>query len=193
MKSKLNSIENNSSETKHNWFAYLLYIPILLFGLFVVLFMSLAAYFQNKGFRKTTTSTTPKPSAKKSTIKKKISSPKPILVENDKLKLHHYFAGAIRFGPEYYSIKSTPQVETLENTIYGDWFYKIETGFFLQKWNSIQEANADLIFINSEELQVTTLYVNIPSVFWDMNKLSEKEFTLTCYSGSEKLVYKVDL
>ena len=86
-------------------------------------------------------------------------------------------------GPEYYGLKSEPKIQEIESGIYGDWFYKTDSGIYLQKWNSMKVPNTDLIFIEFKNLNVLTIKSNIDSVNWKVEKKVEK-LIISDYSGS---------
>lgn len=106
-----------------------------------------------------------------------------IYIENYQLKIYRIYAGEIRMGPEYYGLKSEPKIQEIESGIYGDWFYKTETGIYLQKWNSIKVPNTDLIFIDFKNLNVLTIKSNIQSVNWKIEK-KNGELIFSDYIGS---------
>ena len=91
-----------------------------------------------------------------------------IFLNSENLIIYQKFAGEIRFGPEYLELKTDPIIIDLSNKIFGDWFYRTSNGVFLQEWNSIRNANTNLIFIDFTNQIFTTLHKNIESVFWNI-------------------------
>jgi hypothetical protein len=115
------------------------------------------------------------------------------LSKNNELIIYQKLIDEIRFGPEYIKIRTEPKIENLENSIFGNWVYKTESGFFLQKWNTIKTAETNLIFINSKNLNIEIIKENIPSVLWEMKRLKNGIFELNCNTGNEELKYEIKL
>lgn len=93
-----------------------------------------------------------------------------IFLNSENLNIYQRFEGEIRFGPEYLQLKTEPSIQEFYGKIFGDWFYKTSDGIFLQEWNSLQNANSNLIYIDFKELKFITLQKNIESVFWNMSE-----------------------
>ena len=95
-------------------------------------------------------------------------------LNSESLNIYQKFEGEIRFGPEYLQLKTEPIIQEFNGKIFGNWFYRTSSGVFLQEWNSLQNANSNLIYIDFKKLKFITLQQNIESVFWDMSE--NKEF-----------------
>ena len=93
-----------------------------------------------------------------------------IFLNSEKLNIYQRFEGEIRFGPKYLQLKTEPSIQEFYGKNFGDWFYKTSDGIFLQEWNSLQNANSNLIYIDFKELKFITLQKNIESVFWNMSE-----------------------
>lgn len=106
-----------------------------------------------------------------------------IYIEGNGLTIYRIFAGEIRMGPEYFLLKSEPQIPKIESDFYGDWFYKSDSGIYLQKWNTTKDANTDLIYIAFENFNVTTVKSNITSVSWTVEKIGDK-LSVNDYAGN---------
>ena len=91
-----------------------------------------------------------------------------IFLNSENLIIYQKFAGEIRFGPEYFELKTDPIIIDFNNKIFGDWFYRTSNGVFLQEWNSIKNANTNLIYIDFTNQSFITLHKNIESVFWNI-------------------------
>lgn len=104
-----------------------------------------------------------------------------LLAEKNNVQVFHKWIGEIRFGPELFALKSTPKIEFLETGIYGEWNFIYKNFIFLQKWNSEKNADANIIQINTETLEITTIKKNILSVFWEAKVIHENqiEFNFT--------------
>lgn len=96
-----------------------------------------------------------------------------IFLNTSKITIYQRFIGEIRFGPVYLELKSEPEIEELNDKIFGDWFFRTQNGVFLQQWNSINEANTNLIYLNFHKLELKTICENIKSVFWEMREVSD--------------------
>lgn len=115
------------------------------------------------------------------------------LTQAGPLQLWLKVKGEIRFGPGYFHLKSEPPVEYLTDKTFGDWFFHLGDGILLQEWNSTSTPNTNLLYISAETLEVQVIVSNIPSVIWDIVKETNGNYTLTCNTGSEKLVYDIEL
>ncbi|EJF10135.1 hypothetical protein [Pontibacter sp. BAB1700] len=109
------------------------------------------------------------------------------------LKLYQKYNGEVRFGPAYFLLKSEPFIYGLSDKVYGDWFFQYGEGLFLQQWNSIDTPNTNLLFINSETLELSIIEKNVPSVLWEMVKIDNKSVQLNCDTGREILKYRIDI
>lgn len=114
----------------------------------------------------------------KSTHLKSYDNSKPwaIMVFHQGTRIRSKYAGEIRFGPAFLHLKSEP-INVFGNQFFGDWFYKTQQGIYLQLWNSnpIKEgvhtkANNDLLFLNTETKELTTIKKGIPSFFWSIEE-----------------------
>src|SRR5690606_23614753 len=111
------------------------------------------------------------------------------LTETNRLKLYQQYAGEIRFGPVYLKLKSNPHIATLERKLFGDWFFCYQSGIFLQQWNSTDNANTNLIFIDTDNLEVKVIIKNIPSVLWKIVETENKTLELICDIGKKILTF----
>jgi hypothetical protein len=109
------------------------------------------------------------------------------------LTIFQKFKGEVRFGPAYLTLKSEPSIPELKNEIFGDWFFQYKNGLLLQKWNSTDKPDTDLIFIDSESLLSQTIEKKIPSVLWDIVETEDKILQLHCDTGREILTYKIEI
>ena len=96
-----------------------------------------------------------------------------IFLNSEYLNIYQRFEGEIRFGPEYLLLKTEPSIQEFYGKIFGNWFYKTSEGVFLQEWNSLKNANSNLIYIDFKKLKFITLQENIKSVFWNMSEDNE--------------------
>lgn len=112
-----------------------------------------------------------------------------IMTSFSELKILSKYKGELRFGPTYLHIKTEPK-NIFNETFFGDWFYKIETGVYLQKWNSIplkdgvhMEVNNDLFFFNVIENKIKTIEPDIKSFFWKIEKSKNNDLVLISNNG----------
>jgi hypothetical protein len=112
-----------------------------------------------------------------------------IFTQSTGIILYQQYAGEIRFGPYYLFLKSTPTVVGLEGKIFGDWFFSYKDRIFLQQWNSLQKADANLLCINTITLELAVIEANIPSVFWSITVKSNNTFSLECTTGYGVVFY----
>ena len=91
-----------------------------------------------------------------------------IFLNSENLIIYQKFAGEIRLGPEYFELKTDPIIIDFNNKIFGDQFYRTSNGVFLQEWNSIKNANTNLIYIDFTNQNFIRLHKNIESVFWNI-------------------------
>ena len=96
-----------------------------------------------------------------------------IFLNSEYLNIFQRFEGEIRFGPEYLLLKTEPTIQEFYGKFFGNWFYKTSSGVFLQEWNSLKNANSNLIYIDFKKLKYITLHKNIKSVFWNMYEDNE--------------------
>jgi len=142
------------------FFAIIFYPFVLLFSIFIILYIIIRSCFSST-----------KVTAEYEPISMKNYS---IYLEINDLKIYSIYAGEIRMGPVYLGFKSEPRIQEIETGIYGDWFYKTETGIYFQKWNSTKNPNADLVFIDFKNLNVQTIKSNISSVNWKIECINGK-------------------
>jgi len=116
-----------------------------------------------------------------------------VLASINDLKIQQKFLHEIRFGPAYFELKSEPNIQSLENKTFGDWFYRHKTGVLLQQWNSTATPNTNLIFIDAETLVLRTIKENIPSVLWALTETEDNMLQLDCDTGQEILTYKIEI
>lgn len=109
------------------------------------------------------------------------------------LKIFQKFEGEIRFGPAYFALKSDPTIRGLQGDRFGDWFFQYQNGIFLQKWNSIDRPNTNLLFVDSDTRETLTIEKNIPSVLWNIIETVDKTLELKCDTGQEIITYKIDI
>jgi len=114
-----------------------------------------------------------------------------LLVENDNFKIFYKWIGEIRFGPELFALRSTPKIEFLETGIYGEWSFVYKKFIFLQKWNSEKNADAAIIQINTETLEVATIKENILSVFWEAKVIQENEIEFNFTNINKRFTYNL--
>jgi hypothetical protein len=115
-----------------------------------------------------------------------------ILTETNRIKLYQQYSGEIRFGPVYLKLKSNPHIGTLNGSLFGDWFFYYQNGIFLQQWNSTENANTNLMFVNTDNFEAKVIIKNIPSVYWKIVEKENKNFELICDTGKEILTYKIN-
>ncbi|WP_277632471.1 hypothetical protein [Avrilella dinanensis] len=101
---------------------------------------------------------------------------KTIFVNTEHLTIYQNFAGEIRFGPEYITLRSEPEIKELQNKIFGVWFYRTERGIFLQQWNSLAKPKSNLVYIDFQVLKFKIIETEIDSVSWEMKKDKDNFF-----------------
>ncbi|SHJ23842.1 hypothetical protein SAMN04488096_1164 [Mesonia phycicola] len=99
-----------------------------------------------------------------------------ILTSFSELKILKKYAGELRMGPGFFHIK-TESNNIFGKEFYGDWFYRIENGIYLQKWNSNPikngirtKADNDLIFYDRIKNEIRIIETGIESFHWKMEK-----------------------
>lgn len=112
-------------------------------------------------------------------------------------KIYSKYAGELRFGPAFIHLKSAPE-NAFGRDFYGDWFYRVDNGVYLQKWNSNPvetgvhtKANNDLVFYNHTDNTVETIKKGIKSFHWNIEKNSEG-LTLVADNGKRKESIKIE-
>ena len=116
-----------------------------------------------------------------------------LLTQAGQLKLWLKDIGEIRFGPGYFHLKSEPPIEYFTDKTFGDWFFHLGDGILLQEWNNVRTPDTNLVYISSETLELQVILSNVPSVQWDIVQETNGSYTLTCNTGSENLVYQVEV
>ncbi|ESU22788.1 hypothetical protein FSS13T_25280 [Flavobacterium saliperosum S13] len=176
-----------------NILVILSYPIIIILGLCFMLIMLLFSLFQSifSSKKENTIETIPEiiPRINQSSWENQWS----IFTSTNQIKLYQNFIGEVRFGPVYLNIKSEPSIQKLSGKIFGDWFYQYQNGIFLQQWNSIDKANANLIFINPENFEMEIIKQNIPSVLWKMKRNENESLELICDTGNEILKYEIEV
>lgn len=109
------------------------------------------------------------------------------------LKIEQKFIDEIRYGTAYFELKSKPNIQSLKNKTFGDWFYRHKTGVLLQQWNSTVSPDTNLMFIDAETLELRTIKENIPSVLWTLTETEDEALQLNCDTGREILTYKIEI
>lgn len=115
-----------------------------------------------------------------------------LLVENSNFQIFHKWIGEIRFGPELFALESIPKIEFLETGIYGEWNFTYKNFIFLQKWNSEKNADANIIQVNTETLEITTIKKNILSVFWEAKVIQENEIEFNFTNINKRFIYNLE-
>ena len=115
-----------------------------------------------------------------------------LLVEKNNFQVFHKWIGEIRFGPELFALNSIPKIEILEIGIYGDWSFTYKNFIFLQKWNSEKNADATIIQIDSETLEVKTIKENILSVFWEAKVIQENKIEFHFTNINKRFIYNLE-
>lgn len=161
--------------------------PIIIFaGLITMLFVGLFSIFQNL--------TKTKDEKISFELTENISKDKwAILAEINGLKIFQKFKGEVRYGPYYLTLKSEPTIQELDNKVFGDWFFQYKNGLLLQQWNSTNSPNTNLLFIDTDTLEIQTIEKNISSVLWDIIETEDKTLQLKCDTGQEILTYKIEI
>lgn len=114
-----------------------------------------------------------------------------ILTSFSAVKLYSKYMGELRFGPTYLWLKNKPD-NIFKNEFYGDWFYKVEKGVYLQKWNSNPEEGVhikisnDLILYEPITNTAETIISNIPSFHWEIITNKNNDLVLVSDNGREK-------
>ncbi len=116
-----------------------------------------------------------------------------ILTNFNGINIYQKYVNEIRFGPAYLNLKSEPEIDYLNNKLFGDWFYTYSKGILLQQWNSTEKPNTNLIFIEIENLKIQVLEKNIPSVNWEIVETKDRTLELNCDTGKEVLTYKIEI
>lgn len=160
--------------------ALILYPFILVFGLVIVFFGLVVSIFQKSNNRD-------------NADLKATEETWTILAEVHGVTIWKKFKGEIRFGPAYFDIKTEPAIIGLENKIFGDWLYRRGQGIFLQQWNSTDNPDATLVYLDIEDRQVKTVQGSINSVLWNMVEQEDKKLELNCDTGDRILKYEVDM
>lgn len=114
-----------------------------------------------------------------------------LLAEKNKFQIFHKWIGEIRFGPELFTLKSEPKIPFLESGIYGEWSFTYKKFIFLQKWNSEKNADANIIQVNSETLEVKTIKENILSVFWEAKVIQENKIEFHFTNINKRFIYNL--
>lgn len=155
-------------------FGLLLFPFILTFSLILMSFAGILSIFQKK-----------KPEEKPR------EEPWSILVETSQTRLLVKYKGEIRFGSQYFYLKTDPYIKGFEDRTFGDWFYIYKNGVLLQEWNSIKNAETSLIYLDLDKHLLYEIKNSIPSVNWDIG--GEKDHPeLNCDTGYEILKYRLD-
>lgn len=166
----------------------ILYPLLILGGLLFMLFAILLSIFQRLTSTKVQRQADKSADLKDKSIEKQWT----ILTETNRVKLYQHYGGEIRFGPVYLKLKSNPHIATLTGKLFGDWFFLYQNGIFLQQWNSTDNANTNLIFVDTDNLEVKVIRKNIPSVLWKIVETENKTLELICDTGKEMLTFKID-
>lgn len=116
-----------------------------------------------------------------------------VLTSINDLKIEQKFIDEIRYGPAYFELKSEPNIQSLKNKTFGDWFYRHKTGVLLQQWNSTASPDTNLMFIDAETLETRNIKENIPSVLWTLTETEDEALQLNCDTGREILTYKIEI
>ena len=115
-----------------------------------------------------------------------------IMTERDNLKILSSYAGEVRFGPVYLNLKSEPLIPFLGSKVFGEWIFYRDNILFLQKWNSTNKPNTDLVAIDTLTFEIKVIQQNIPSVLWDIVETENGNLRLTCDTGYEILKYSIN-
>ncbi|HCE56020.1 MAG TPA: hypothetical protein DER05_13945 [Lutibacter sp.] len=109
------------------------------------------------------------------------------------INIYQKYVSEIRYGPAYLNLKSEPEIDYLNNKLFGDWFFTYSNGILLQQWNSTEKPNTNLIFIGIDNLKIQVLEKNIPSVNWEIVETKDRTLELNCDTGKEVLTYKIEI
>lgn len=112
--------------------------------------------------------------------------------KNERLKIEEQIAGSLPHDSgDYLRLRSFPEIEYLNNKIFGDWFLIQFDGIFLQRWNNERRIICDLVFIDFEGLNVSIIKTGIPTKVWKTEKVSESEVKFSFLSENEEVIYLV--
>jgi hypothetical protein len=189
----INKIKNPHSANRFvsGFFITLMLILSPLLLLLVMLFLLIL--FLISMFQRLTSTKEQRQAAKSSElINKSIDHQWTIFAETNGATLYQQISGIVCNGPDYLNLKSDPHIETLTGKLFGNWFFSYQNGIFLQQWNSIKKPDTNLIFLNTENLELKVILQNIPTVFWNMVETENKSLELVCDSGNEILIYKIE-
>ncbi|UTW63179.1 hypothetical protein KFE98_03210 [bacterium SCSIO 12741] len=109
-----------------------------------------------------------------------------------RFQLHRRFEAEIQYGPSYYELKAEPKIGALQSGFYGDWHFPFRQGYLMQKWDSIYETTAQLIYLNLETGEIEVLLDQVPSYDWEAERTTKGTVQLRFDSGAELLVFTID-
>ncbi|MDY3343970.1 hypothetical protein PG326_01690 [Riemerella anatipestifer] len=174
----LKKVKIKKSEKLHYKILLIIIYPFLLIlGLIVMLFAGLISLFQKKSIEENST--------------KNSSEEWLFFAEYKNVRILKKYLNEIRFGPEYFELKSEPENIDFKNKIFGDWFYKNKNMIFLQQWNSTDKPNTNLLVFDAEKNVLKIVKENIDSVLWEAKNENEENFNLVCNTGYEINTYRV--
>tara|TARA_B100002049_G_C15841544_1_gene275357 strand:- start:32 stop:538 length:507 start_codon:yes stop_codon:yes gene_type:complete len=112
-----------------------------------------------------------------------------ILTSFSELKIMSKYAGELRFGPAFVHLKTEPK-NAFGKEFYGDWFFRTDSGVYLQKWNSNPiksgvhtRANNDLIYFDRIKNKINVLETGIKTFHWTIEKDENNGLTLISDNG----------
>jgi hypothetical protein len=168
---------------------FFLYPLVLVFGLLAMCFVGLLSFWQ-----KLTNSKKELQEAEE--MKFKITNESKhwsIFTMMPNVAIEKQLAGSLPWDSgDYFYLKSSPEIEYLNNKLFGDWLLVASGGVFLQRWNDTENINCDLAFIDLDTLKVTELKTDIPTKHWETEKVNENEIKFTFSTLKADLVYIID-
>ena len=156
----------------------IIYPFLLIFGLVIMLFAAIISLFQRKEV--------------KTISNNNLIEKWTFFAEYKDVKILKMYLSEIRFGPEYFNLKSEPENQQFKDKIFGDWFYKNENLIFLQQWNSTKNPNSNLLLFNAETNELKVIKQNIDSVLWEMKTENDENLNLICNTGYESKTYRIN-
>ena len=168
---------------------FILYPLVLVFGLLAMCFVGLLSFWQNVTSSKKELQEVEEMKLEITNENKQWS----IFTTAPNVAIEKQLAGRLPWDSgDYFYLKSRPEIEYLNNRLFGDWLLVAFGGVFLQKWNDTRNINCDLAFIDLDTLKVTELKANIPTKHWETEKINENEIKFTFSTSNSDMVYIIN-
>jgi hypothetical protein len=182
--------KNGILHTVGQLFAGILYPFVLIFGLIFMILAALISFWQRLTITKSELENE-RNEETESLVNQKEWLP---FISIKNINIESQFVGSLPWDSgDYLYLNGDPEILYLTDKLFGDWIHIALGGVFIQRWNNASEIICDLIYIDSDSLQVIELQKQIPSKNWKSENIDPDTVMFTFTTSKFELIYRVNL